>query len=98
MKIENQKQENDLSYYESGLFYTFLPNTKDGEEAYNLMANTLGTSSVKIACNHLTSTLYQLRKAGYTVGKAKKLSTTIEDVLNDPFLKELEYNEIIQRN
>lgn len=74
----------DLTYITTGLFTRFVPNTKAGEEAYREMANHDATS---ILTMHLTSVLAQLRKAGYSVAKAKKAPAwTSED---DQLLEEL---------
>lgn len=79
-----QMKTSDLAYITSGLFTRFAPNTKAGEEAWREMANHDATSILTI---HLTSVLAQLRKAGYSVAKAKKASAwTSED---DQLLAEL---------
>ena len=62
---------NDIEYIDHGMFTSFLPVSKDGEVAFNQMAEyTEGTG--KVLSIHKQGTIQQLRKAGYKVGKAKK--------------------------
>jgi len=61
---------NDLEYIKKGMFVSFIANTKDGENAFNTMVEQNGSATIQ--ANHLKSVLYQLRKAGYKVCKAKK--------------------------
>lgn len=63
----------DLEYLTTGLFTSFFPNTRNGEEAWREIAKqTDGTG--KIFTMHLKDTLKQLRKAGLVVKKCKKLN------------------------
>ena len=63
----------DLHYTKSTMFIMFVPQTKAGEEAWKaIAAQTDGTG--KIFPKQLESTLAQLRKAGYTVRKAPKMT------------------------
>lgn len=63
----------DLHYTKSSMFVMFVANTKAGEEAWKaIAAQTEGTG--KIFHSQLESTLAQLRKAGYTVRKAPKMT------------------------
>lgn len=78
----------DLSYYDSGMFVQFLPNTKEGEQAFNeLAAHTDGTG--KVFAQHAKATIAQLKAAGYTVGKGKRPNVTMDDILNDEIFDEL---------
>lgn len=60
----------DLSYTTSGLFTRFMPNTPAGEEAWRVMAEETGNAAVLSI--HARNVIAQLRKAGYSVAKAKK--------------------------
>ena len=61
---------NDLTYTIEGLFTSFIPTSKEGEDAWRQLATqTQGTG--KVLTVHLQSTLSQLRKAGYKVRKSK---------------------------
>lgn len=77
----------DITYLNSGFFTTFYPETKEGEKAYNHIIEVCG--SPKILTRDLKITLHQLKKAGYTVKKSKKVSKKeadkiMNDILNDP--------------
>lgn len=72
----------DLEYTECKGFVMFMSNTPEGHEAWNEIAKyTEGTG--KIFPHHLASTLYQLRKAGYSVRKSRKNKTSIQEILKD---------------
>lgn len=61
----------DLTYLKQGFFTVFFPQSKAGEMAWNELASvTEGTG--KIPTIQLPLFLENLRKAGYTVHKAKK--------------------------
>jgi hydroxymethylpyrimidine/phosphomethylpyrimidine kinase len=65
--------KNDLTYRKQGLFTAFIPETLAGETAWREIAEkTQGTGKVFTA--QLPAVLAQLRKAGYTVQVAKKLT------------------------
>ena len=87
--MKTKKQAPDLEYITSGLFTTFLPSSKAGEVAYNEMLSHPDTPNAKIYTIHLKNMLYQLKKAGYTVKKAKKISKKesekiLNEIFNDP--------------
>lgn len=87
--MANNKKTTDLEYRTTGLFTTFLPSSKAGEVAYNEMLSHPDTPNAKIYTIHLKNMLYQLKKAGYTVKKAKKISKKESDkilteIFNDP--------------
>jgi hypothetical protein len=63
----------DLTYTTEGMFTTFFPMTKEGEEAWNVMHVQ---EQEKILSIHLKPVLSQLRNAGYSVRKAKKEKLT----------------------
>jgi hypothetical protein len=79
----------DLTYLKQGLFTTFLPESKQGEEAWREIDKEHGTG--KVFTIHLKQHLNQLRKAGYVVKKAKKSKETLGDIFKemDQLLNEL---------
>tara|TARA_R110002020_G_scaffold334555_2_gene549799 strand:- start:9940 stop:10197 length:258 start_codon:yes stop_codon:yes gene_type:complete len=82
----------DLTYSTSGIFTTFYPESKHGEIIYNEIIEQNGSS--KIYTIHLKNVLYQIKKAGYSVKKAKKLSKKeadkiMNEILNDPMFNDL---------
>ena len=60
----------DIEYIKDGMFTRFFPNTPAGENAWREMAKEDGVAAV--LNNQAKSVIYQLRKAGYIVAKAKK--------------------------
>ena len=60
----------DLTYITTGLFTRFMPETKAGEAVWNEMAKDDGCAAVLSI--HAKNVICQLRKAGYSVAKAKK--------------------------
>ena len=76
----------DLTYNTTGIFTTFYPESKQGEVIYNQMIEQNG--SPKIYTIHLKNVLCQIKKAGYSVKKAKKISKKeankiMNEILND---------------
>jgi hypothetical protein len=61
----------DLTYLHQGIFTVFFPESKSGEAAWREIASKTEGSG-KIFTMHLKDTLKQLRKAGFTIAKAKK--------------------------
>ena len=60
----------DLQYIEQGLFTSFVPVTKDGEVIWaELLSQNEGSN--KVLTIHKDKVLRQIRKAGYSVSKAK---------------------------
>lgn len=75
----------DLTYITTGLFTRFIANTPAGESAWRVMAQETGNAAVLSI--HAKNVISQLRRAGYSVAKAKKApSWTSED---DQLLAEL---------
>lgn len=75
----------DLTYITSGLFTRFVPNSSEGEEAWRVMREANGNAVVLSI--HSETVIGQLRRAGYSVAKAKKAPAwTSED---DQLLAEL---------
>jgi hypothetical protein len=63
----------DLTYLKQGLFTSFMPHSKAGEDAWREIAkHTDGTGKVFTA--QLPSFLREIRKAGYSVTEQKKRS------------------------
>ena len=71
----------DLIYTQNGFFTRFIPNTKEGEIAYNEIYRVTGDGVVRN--DHLKQTLKQLRSAGYKVSKAKVSKEKKEKVLSE---------------
>lgn len=69
----------DLEYINTGMFTRFMPNTAAGETAWREMAKEEGSAAVLSI--HAASVIKQLRKAGYTVTKAKPSPESIDDIL-----------------
>lgn len=69
----------DLEYITTGLFTRFMPCTPDGEAAWREMAKEDGCAAVLSI--HAKAVITQLRKAGYSVAKAKKPTQTIDEIL-----------------
>lgn len=63
----------DIEYIEGGMFVTFVPNTTEGEHVWRQLAeSTDGTG--KVFAIHAKQVIQDMRKAGYTVRKAKPAS------------------------
>lgn len=75
----------DLTYHDDGMFTTFLPNTKAGEDAWHVMAENDGTG--KVLTIHAAGVISQLRDKGYTVAERPK--TSMSDIADDDLLSEL---------
>lgn len=71
----------DLEYRDCGLFTRFMPNTPAGEDAWREMAKENGNAAVLSL--HANNVIAQLRKAGYSVGKAKKPIQSIDEILEE---------------
>lgn len=76
----------DLEYLEQGLFTAFFPLTREGEMVWAELDPEHGTG--KIFTIQLKITLFNLRKAGYNVRKAKK-PAPLKPGEADEMLKEL---------
>ena len=75
----------DLTYKDHGLFTAFYAETKEGEDAWRELASvTDGTG--KVLTIQAKQFIASLRKAGYSVSKAKKAETIIDDILLDSIL------------
>lgn len=71
----------DLEYTHDVMFTRFYPNTEAGKGAWRSMAQQDGVAAVLTM--HAKSVISQLKKAGYTVSKAKKQTQTIDDILKE---------------
>jgi hypothetical protein len=69
----------DLTYTQTGMFTQFYAETEAGKIAWDDAAEMLA-GNFQIFNQHLASTIYQLKKAGYTVSKAKKTTLTMNDI------------------
>ena len=70
----------DLTYLKGRVFTKFIPETPEGEEAWNEMCEQ-GECVVSVWNAQLPSVLRQIRKAGYVVRKAKPSTMTDEELL-----------------
>jgi len=75
----------DLEYIISGMFTSFIPMTPAGEDAWRVI---MSGDSTQILTIHLNNVLAQLRKAGYSVAKAKKAAPVTANEI-DNLLAEL---------
>lgn len=80
------QQINDIEYIEQGLFTSFVPVSADGEKLWLELINQ-NSGSGKILTIHAKSVIEQIKKAGYNVGKARKIS----EKEFQKFIKELEF-------
>lgn len=72
----------DITYKDHGLFTQFMPETKEGEQAWRELATvTQGTGKVLII--QAKQFIASLRKAGYTVTKAKKAEQNLDDIFSE---------------
>lgn len=70
----------DLTYTTDDMFTRFYPETKDGEQAWKVISEqTEGSGAVFNFQSK--STIAQLRRAGYSVRKAKPSSIMTDDEL-----------------
>lgn len=60
----------DITWLDEGLFTCFIPNTDAGAVPYRQMIEEDG--SPKVLSIHRNRVIAQLRRAGYTVAKARK--------------------------
>lgn len=79
----------DLTYYKAGMFTQFYAESDAGKQAWNEAAEQL-QGNFKILNIHLNSTIYQLKQAGLTVSKIKKVTLSMQnqalsmsDILNE---------------
>lgn len=79
-------KQSDLSYRDEGVFLCFVPNTAQGETAWNQIA-AQNDGVGKVLSIHAKATIQQLKAAGYSVSKARKVS--LDSILDDELLAEL---------
>ena len=72
------KRTPDLEYDIKGFWTTFYPVTEAGHDAWMVIHEGTGGTD-KILTMHLDSVLRQLRKAGYSVHKAKDPNPNMTD-------------------
>lgn len=69
----------DITYKDHGLFTAFYAETKEGENAWRELASvTDGTG--KVLTIQAKQFIASLRKAGYTVSKAKEAEQSLDDI------------------
>lgn len=73
------KKTPDLTYITIGIYTRFFPETDAGKIAWLTMAKDDGVAAI-YSC-HTDNVLRQLRKAGYSVAKAKPSTMSIDDIL-----------------
>ena len=71
--------KNDLTYLPQGLFTTFFPETPAGEDAWRVIAAEDGSG--KVLTIHLVSTIRQIKRAGLTVAKARRVDPSGLDAI-----------------
>lgn len=64
----------DLEYITTGLFTRFVPNTPIGEDAWRQMDGA-------VLSIHAKNVIGQLRRAGYSVRKAKPVKQSMDELL-----------------
>jgi len=70
----------DLTYTTDDMFTSFYPETKAGEEAWQVIAEQTEGSGAVLTI-HAKSTIAQLRRAGYSVRKAEPTTVMSDDEL-----------------
>lgn len=70
----------DLTYRDDGLFTRFFPETNEGEKVWNEMAEQYGGVAAVLSIQ-AKSVIAQIRRAGYSVAKAKKCTQSVDDIL-----------------
>lgn len=74
----------DIEYIEGGMFVTFVPNTHEGVKVWKQLAGaTEGTG--KVLAMQAKQVIKDIRKAGYTVRKAKPISKKDVNKMLDEF-------------
>lgn len=74
----------DLTYLTQGMFTAFFPETKKGKEAWRTIATTPGCEGGNILTIHLVNVIRQIKRAGLTVAKARKVGVDeIDAILNE---------------
>ena len=73
--------KNDLTYLPQGLYTTFFPETPAGEAAWLTIATTPGCEGGRVLTIHLVSTIRQIKRAGLTVAKARRVDPSGLDAI-----------------
>ena len=71
----------DMTYITNGFFTTFIPETAKGEDAWRVMANSEGGENGRILTILRDRVIGQMRRAGLSVGKAKKSAINVDEIL-----------------
>jgi predicted Fe-Mo cluster-binding NifX family protein len=72
----------DLTYSQDNIWTRFYPETEAGKEAWDAMHNQ-GSVNATVLNSHAPSVIYQLKKAGFKVSKAKPCKLTMDDILKE---------------
>lgn len=73
----------DLTYIQDKMFTTFMPETPAGETAWCEMAKKMD-GVAKVFNFEANNVILQLRRAGYKVAKAKKVTKKeMQDIFNE---------------
>lgn len=70
----------DITYTQDGMFTRFYAETKAGEAVWNEMAIMMGGTAAVLNFE-ANKVIAQIRAAGYTVAKAKKVTQSIDEIL-----------------
>ena len=70
----------DLTYSQNEMFTKFFPVTVAGEAAWRTMAQADKDGVAAVLNQHAKSVIAQLRRAGYSVAKAKS-NVSLHDIL-----------------
>tara|TARA_E500000318_G_scaffold110969_1_gene127897 strand:+ start:5552 stop:5791 length:240 start_codon:yes stop_codon:yes gene_type:complete len=70
----------DLTYTTDGIFYTIMPETEDGENAWRKMAEMNG-GNAKFFAHEFPSVKAQLKQAGYKIRKDTKKKMSIDEIM-----------------
>lgn len=85
---EKLNKTTDISYRHLGMFTLFMPESPEGETAWNELAEYTEDTG-KVLRIHAKSTIDQLKRAGYTVKKAAKVKPPTAQEMREIF-KEME--------
>lgn len=72
----------DLTYSQDSIWTRFYPETEAGKQAWQAMHDQ-GSVNATVLNSHAAIVIYQLKKAGYKVSKAKPCKMTIDDILKE---------------
>lgn len=76
------KKMTDLTYTQDKMFTTFYPESKDGELAWNEMAEKMNGVAKVMNCE-ANNVIANLRRYGYKVKKADKPDMSMDEILKE---------------